>query len=88
MPMAPSLLDSKSFLWASSTRESTSVPLTFLCNAMACACLWSHSFMLLARSYDGAWGEGKSDKGKDKATAQPELTSCDANGVSCCTVLA
>ena len=44
--------------------------------------------MLLARSYDGAWGEGKSDKGKDKATAQPELTSCDANGVSCCTVLA
>jgi hypothetical protein len=44
--------------------------------------------MLLARRYDGAWGEGKSDKGKDKATAQPELTSCDANGVSCCTVLA
>ena len=43
--------------------------------------------MLLARRYDGAWGEGKSDKGKDKSTAQPELTSCDANGVSCCTVL-
>ena len=37
--------------------------------------------MSVKHTYDGAWTEGKGSKDKDKASAHPEITSCDANGV-------